>query len=89
MVYTDGMAEFSRFDTDPAALAWARGKVEQLAEKYAGFEQASSTQPAADKWRAVVYILRRDLIGGEGCTIAAFDRRMPTIAAALARSEPA
>lgn len=73
-----------KFDRDPEALAWARAKVQAVVDKYTDFEaQAKGDTVAAARWRTATFVLRRELIGGEGCTITRFDYRSPTVLAAL------
>lgn len=70
----------SSFDSDPEALAWARGHVEAVIEKYSNFQkeaEAKGSKDSATRWRTVVFALKREFIGGEGCVIARFDERRP------------
>lgn len=70
----------SKFDTDPEALAWARENVQTVIAKYADFEEKAvqkGAQVSAARWRTVVFALRREFVGGEGCVIARFDERKP------------
>lgn len=74
-----------RFDRDSEALAWARGRVEYHRDRYARFERESLAKGNVDNavsWARMKNMLDRDLIGGTGCTIAAFDERRPAILAA-------
>lgn len=83
------MVEFSPYDSDPEALEWARGKVEAVMAKLQRFERQSAERGDPDlsrQWRKFRNMLAMEFIGGEGCTIARFDRRMPTMVEAL--SEP-
>lgn len=79
------MPDLTRYDTDPAALAWARAKVQHHIERLAKVQQqaAESGQPAKARGLAIA---RRSteqmLIGGQGCVIAAFDERLPEWTAA-------
>lgn len=79
----------SKFDLDPEALAWARAKVERFIKKMRDFEEQASRAdpPAPDRerqWRVFANIAESHFIGGEGCVIAAFDERLPTILPRLA-----
>lgn len=73
----------ARFALDPDALAWARGKVERLRDKYRRFEiqarERGDTELAA-QWRKFANLLEMELIGGKGCTITPFDERRPSLA---------
>lgn len=76
MTHTD----LSRFDRDPEALAWARAKVQAEIDRCKQFHAsatASDKPEQAETWRRLANRMRRQFIGGEGCTIAAFDERRP------------
>ena len=77
--------KFSKFDRDPEALEWARGHVQALVDKMHRLQQAAerATPPPRRQWRKIADILQRELIGGEGCVITAFDWRKPDIVKAL------
>ena len=70
------------YDRDPAALAWARRRVQASIDKakYQS-EQAAASGNAeqAAGWRRIASHMQRSLIGGKGCIVAAFDERLPTI----------
>lgn len=70
----------SPYDTDPAALAWARAKVQHHIDRLKKFEE-QATGSGKDGHRRGLAVARRSaeqtLIGGDGCTIAAFDERLP------------
>lgn len=72
--------DLSRFDTDPDAIAWARGKIQQYVERAEAFQkharEAHNLEMAAH-WRITATFMRRELLGGRGCVIAAFDERLP------------
>lgn len=72
--------DLSRFDSDPDAIAWARGKIQQYVERAELFEkharEAHNLEMAAH-WRITAAYMRRTLLGGRGCVIAAFDERLP------------
>ena len=68
----------SPFDTDPAALAWARDRVLQVTAQW----RAEATVLAghgldmnAEKWRRIAQITENALIGGKTDTLGAFDHR--------------
>jgi len=76
--------DLSRFDHDPDAVAWARAKVVRLRDRYRGFEQSARAEGKADQastWRRLANMLDMQMIGGQGCSIAAFDERLPEFAA--------
>lgn len=78
-----------RFDHDPEALAWARDKVQHCLDKYRGFEAKRLADGVTPQpYRAIAHVLARDLIGGEGCVIAAFDERYPQMLGAARAAEP-
>ncbi|MEU9323237.1 hypothetical protein AB0D91_05395 [Streptomyces canus] len=70
------------FDRDPAALAWARTKVQEYIDRLAAFEQQASeqgdriTQHGCGVARLMA---ERHFLGDGGCTVGAFDERMPGI----------
>jgi hypothetical protein len=80
-----------KYDTDPEALAWGREKVGSVIAKCRRFE-AQATQAGefqrAQQWRKLANLMHADLIGGEGCVIALFDRRMPAVAPHFADAQP-
>lgn len=68
------------FDRDPAALAWARGKIQDYIDRLAGFEgQAASKGDEASVhcFRLVQSHVRSYFLGDGGCVIGAFDERRP------------
>jgi len=78
-----------KYDTDPEALAWARENVQRLVDKLRRFEQQAADQgqpEEARRHRSTANIIESELIGGTGCVIAAFDRRMPALAPMLAKA---
>lgn len=80
-----------RFDRDPEALAWARGRVQRHIDKLARWEQQATEQgktEQAEHWRRVRTYLVRSFIGGEGCVVAAFDERLPEHCALMDRAMP-
>jgi hypothetical protein len=71
-------AGLSRFDRDPDALAWARAKVSDLEARYREFSASAALagkDDQAEMWRYLANGVRHDLIGGDGCPVAAFDER--------------
>lgn len=77
---TNQPREFSRFDRDPEALAWARTKVQaeiDRADKFVQQATADGATESAEFWRRHALHLHRSFIGGEGCAIACFDERRP------------
>ena len=72
----------SRFDRDPDALAWARLKVKDLESRWRKFAESAADagkDDQADMWRYLANGVRNELIGGEGCVIAAFDERRASL----------
>jgi len=72
--------QFSRFDHDPEAVTWARTKIEHEIDhltRWRDQAKAEGKTEQAQSWRRIASYLDRHLIGGEGCTIAAFDERLP------------
>lgn len=68
----------SRYDRDPDALAWARGKVADLEARWREFEasaRSTGKDGQAELWRQMANGLKHGLIGGDGYVIAAFDER--------------
>ena len=71
----------SPFDTDPAALEWARGRVLAVTAQW----RAEATVLAghgldmnAETWRRIAQITENALIGGTTDTLGAFDHRHAT-----------
>lgn len=76
----------SRFSTDPEALAWARGHVVKLRDKFRKFGSRCRDDgelSRAIQWRKFANLLDMELIGGKGCVIAPFDERRPEFAALI------
>ena len=87
--------EFSRFDRDPEALAWARAKVQAYIDRLADFEEQARAKkdPATEMGCGISRLLaERHFLGDGGCVIGVFDERMPdyakTIDNALENKEP-
>ncbi len=80
------MSDLSRFDADPDALAWARGKVQRLADRYCEFGRHCTERGDREKaaqWRKFASLLELELIGGKTCVITPFDERRPRLRAQL------
>lgn len=72
--------KFSRFDSDPEAIAWARSKVKWAVRQAELFEKQANdarNPKSGQRWHLVAGYMRRALLGGQGCAIAAFDERLP------------
>lgn len=73
------MPELTRFDTDPEALAWARGYIEDLRDQHLNFEaeaRTSGLRSAAQEHHRFAALLGTRLIGGTGRVVSApFDAR--------------
>lgn len=72
--------DLSRFDTDPDAIAWARAKIQHAVERAEQFQKHNTDTGSpewAERWRITAAYMRRTLLGGRGCVIAAFDERLP------------
>lgn len=66
------------YDRDPAALAWARTKVQEAVDK--AEECAANTDltdQAREGWRSTAGFMRRELLTRDGVVRAAFDERWP------------
>lgn len=71
------------FDRDPAALAWARGKVQEAVSK--AEECAANeilTPEVRERWQHTAYFMRHELLARDGVAHAAFDERWPSTLAA-------
>ncbi len=83
---------YTRYDSDPDALAWARGHVERVIGKYRRFEKEARDKGDAEKatqWRKFANLLQMELVGGTGCVVTAFDERSPQfVRAASAGTTP-
>lgn len=82
---TEQPREFSRFDRDPEALAWARAKVQDYIDQLERWQEEANIRGAAAKalgFGTARLLAQRHFIGG-GCIIGAFDERCPDIARAL------
>jgi hypothetical protein len=71
------MPETADYNSDPAAIAWARAKIQRRADHYRDWEKQARAQgetERANQWRMVAQCMERDFLGSGGCVIAAFDR---------------
>lgn len=89
------MTNYSKFDRDPEALAWARTKVQDEITRCRKFAESAR---AADKpeqseqsetWRRLANRMQRMFIGGEGRVMGYFDERLPALAKAVDNALPA
>ncbi len=71
----------NRFYLDSDAIEWARRPVEKMVEKYrAAYDKADDKESEGARFcRKVANALERELLGGFGCNIAAFDKRGPEL----------
>lgn len=71
------------FDRDPAALAWARAKVQEVVDKA---EECAANpdldDEARESWKQTAHFIRHELLTRDGAGRAAFDERWPTTLAA-------
>jgi hypothetical protein len=70
------------FDRDPAALAWARTRIEQYVTRLADFEQqcaAKGDEAGVRCFQIVQRHISHYFLGDGGCTIGAFDERRPRL----------
>jgi hypothetical protein len=77
------MPDLTRFDRDPEALEWARGKIQATTDRYVAFAERATAEGKpglAAEWQKTADAVQRDLIGGHG-EIAEFDERLPAILA--------
>lgn len=79
------------YDLDPAALKWAREKVQFYVDKAERFareaESASHRQESSGKWKFAARYMRHSLLTGEGCTIGPFDHRLPDLGKTMKKIE--
>jgi len=66
---------------DQAAVDWARGTIEWLVARMEDHHRwLKANRPSeAEGYRKAISWIRRELVGGHGCVIAAFDARRPEI----------
>lgn len=70
------------FDRDPAALAWARGKVQAYIDQLADWEQQAKERGATAKALGISasrLLAQRQFLGNGGCIIGGFDERRPQL----------
>lgn len=75
--------EFSKFDHDPEALAWARAKVQAYIDQLANWQEEANERGATAKglaFGAARRLAQHRFLGDGGCTIGVFDQRMPDYA---------
>ena len=68
------------YDRDPAALAWARSRIQEYIDRLADFERQAKAKsdPATATGCAISRLLaQRHFLGDGGCVIGAFDQRRP------------
>lgn len=83
--------ESSRFDRDPEALAWARGKVQEYLHRLTEFEaQAEKNRNAVMAYSCGVAreLTAKHFLGDGDRTIGVFDERMPDLAKDTGDKEP-
>jgi hypothetical protein len=76
------------YNSDPAAIAWARAKIQRRVDHYRDWERQARERgdvARADQWRKFAWFLEHDFLGDNGCVVAYFDERLPTLAPILAR----
>lgn len=86
------MTDRSKYDTDPEALAWARAKVEEFMDRLAQFEkQAKADYNTITEYGCGVAraLAQRHFLGDGGCTIGAFDERLPDFVKSVDGAIPA
>lgn len=83
--------QISRFDNDPEALAWARGKVQEYLDRLAEFEaQAEKNRNAVMAYSCGVAseTTRKHFLGDGERIVGVFDERLPHLAHGTADKEP-
>ena len=68
-----------KYGSDPEALAWARERIEKALARVEDMAAHLADKGQADKadgYRGAAWRVRSLLIGGEGCSVGAFDPRM-------------
>lgn len=78
------------FDRDPAALAWARAKVQEYIDRLADFEQQAKAKgdPATEMGCGISRLLaERHFLGDGGSSFGVFDERLPGLHAAPTSAE--
>lgn len=82
--------EFTKYDRDPDALAWARSHVQGFVDKMRRFEKQAMERGDAQlesQWRKIANSVSMTFIGGNGCVIGAFDQRLPQFVDLFEKSE--
>ena len=85
------MSKDDQYDLDDDAAAWAREKVEHTIaaiHKHARWLEGRGRDDEASGMRRAVSIMERNLIGGDGCVIAAFDRRRADVLHSIRPQQP-
>jgi hypothetical protein len=80
-----------RYVPEQAAVDWARAAVERTLarmEAHHAWLRANEAPQVAEGFRRSFWWLRRELIGGQGCVIAAFDQRRPEVEKAMEHGRP-
>jgi hypothetical protein len=80
-----------RYVPDQAAVDWARAAVERVLarmEEHHAWQEANRPLAQAQGYQMAMRWLRRELIGGQGCVIAAFDQRRPEVEKAMEHGRP-
>jgi hypothetical protein len=88
----DQSPQFSPYDRDPEALAWARAKVQDEIDRCQKFAESARTADKpeqAEMWRRLANRMQRMFIGGDGCVMGYFDERLPALATAIDNALPA
>lgn len=73
------MPDPSRFDMDPEAIAWARGKIQATIARYVALADraiAEGHPRKAGEWQRITAAIEPDLLG-RGDRIGSFDERLP------------
>jgi len=73
------MPDLNRYDRDPEAIAWARGKIQATIDRYVAFAERAAADGSAQHaamLRRIAAEVRRDLLG-RGHVIGSFDERLP------------
>jgi hypothetical protein len=79
---------FDRFNSDPEAIEWARGPIQNLIDLTRRVAEGCSTPEKRRIWEHRASWIEQRLLGGEGCSIAPFDIRRPKLFKVLIMDEP-
>jgi len=75
----------TNYDADPAAIAWARAKLQRSVDRLHDFERQAIEKGAperVERWRRTAKWIEWQILGtGEGCVITPFDPRLPQVEA--------